>query len=126
MAVVTVTRLRARAGAQDEVMGLTDRVVAQLGTAPGFLGGRLILDGSDAWAVTLCADAASLRAWGAAHAQVAAQGPRLADVLELTAWRAPAERLPGWDEVRAQWPHGAGPGEGLAGDLPAAAAPVPR
>ena len=125
MAVVTVTRLRAREGAQDEVMELTARVVAQLETAPGFLGGRLMLDGSQAWTVSLWAVAASLRFWVEVHAPVAAQGPRLADVLELTAWRSLAERLPDWDEVRVQWPHGEGPGDGLAGDLPPAGAGVP-
>ncbi len=91
MAVVTVTRLRARdAGAGDEVVALTGEVLARLETTPGFLGGRLLLEGGSAWTLTVFRDVAALRAFAHDHAPVAGQGPRLADVLQSTAWRTAA------------------------------------
>lgn len=127
MAVVTVTRLRARTPqALDEVLALSTGVVAQFETAPGFLGGRLLLDGGSAWTLTVFADVAALRAFGAAHAPVSEQGPRLADVLQSTSWRSGSTAVPTWHEAAARWPHGPGPREadGVSGDLPPAREPA--
>lgn len=120
MAVVTVTRLRARdAGAGDEVVALTGEVLARLETTPGFLGGRLLLEGGSAWTLTVFRDVAALRAFAHDHAPVAGQGPRLADVLQSTAWRTAAEDVPGWAEAAVRWPHGGAPREqdGVGGDV---------
>lgn len=127
MAVVTVTRLRARTPqALDEVLTLSTEVLAQLETTPGFLGGRLLLEGGSAWTLTVFADVAALRGFGVAHAPVSQQGPRLADVLQSTSWRTGSPAVPSWAEAAAQWPHGAGPREadGVSGDLPPAREPA--
>lgn len=119
--LVTVTKLGWRSPeALDEVLLLTGQVLDQLATTTGLLGGRLLLEDAAAWTLTAWADVAAVRAFGAAHAPVAEQGPRLADVLLLTSWRSDDDALPGWDEVRGRWPHGEGPGEGASVDLPAA------
>ena len=127
MTVVTVTRLGARSPeALDEVLALTTGVLAQLETAPGFLGGRLLLESGSAWTLTVFADVAALRAFAVAHAPVSQQGPRLADVLQSTAWRRAGDGVPTWDEAAGRWPHGDGPQQaaGLSADLPPARVPV--
>ena len=103
--LVTATRLQAR-GLRElrEVLSLSRQVQAQLATSPGFLGGRLLVDRRlAAWTLTTWTDAASLRAFGRDHAEVAAQGDRLASALELTTWREPDGPPPAWAAVRARW-----------------------
>jgi len=125
--LVNATRLRAR-GLREmrEVLALSRQVQAQLATSPGFLGGRLLVDRRlCAWTVTTWSDPASLRAFGRAHAEVAAQGERLVADLGMTSWREPDGPPPSWDAVCARWPAVPPPALGLPLVLPPSGVPVP-
>lgn len=117
---VTATRLQAR-GLRElrEVLALSRQVERQLATAPGFLGGRLLVDRRlTAWTLSTWADRAALQEFGRSHAAVAAQGERLASAMDLTVWAQRSGPPPSWDEVRTRWSAVRPPAAGLHLTLP--------
>jgi hypothetical protein len=114
--LVVVTRLSPRGlSGLRAAVALSGTVVEQLADLPGFRGGRLLVDRRrDLWTLTTWSDRASLAAFGALHAPVAARIDDLASASTTSGWQQAADDVPGWAQVRARWTDGRGPARGLS------------
>lgn len=118
--LVVVTRLSPRGlTGLRTALGISGTVVAQLGGLPGFLGGRVLVDHRrDMWTLTAWSDRASLAAFGALHAPVAARIGDVATASTTSGWQQDTTGVPGWADVRRRWTDGRAPGFGLGRPLP--------
>ena len=125
--LVVVTRLSTRGlSGLRTAMSLSGTVVDQLADLPGFHGGRLLVDRRrDLWTITTWQDRASLAAFGALHAPVAARISDVAVASATSGWQQASDEVPAWSAVRERWTDGPGPARGLSRPLPAGRALVP-
>ena len=125
--LVVVTRLTPRglAGLR-ATLARSQEVVEQLSGLPGFRGGRLLVDRRrDLWTLTTWSDRASLAAFGALHAPVAARIDEVAVASATSGWQQDAAEVPTWSDVRTRWTDGRGPARGLSRPLPPGPTLVP-
>ena len=118
--LVVVTRLSPR-GVRGlrAALPLSESVVRQLADLPRFLGGRLLVDRRrDLWTLTTWSDRASLAAFSALHAPVAARIDDVAVGAATAGWQQEAAEVPTWAAVRERWTDGRGPARGLSRPLP--------
>ena len=72
----------------------------------------------DMWTLTAWSDRASLAAFGALHAPVAARIGDVATASTTSGWQQDTTGVPGWADVRRRWTDGRAPGFGLGRPLP--------